>query len=637
MLEFLTQSTWTDRIGWVLVHSFWQFALVALAAIVLQRVLRRRPATTRYRALLAVMAIMVAVPVATWYSPWSGDAPVAANHIGWAPPTDTFVQEAGSARPTTTTMAVLPAEIVAKPQAEPLRSEPAAIDLAFWWSIIKARVQPWLPEIVLVWLAGVMVVAMRPLLSWRTVRRLRSVGVEPVAAEVHGVLERTAKRLRLARAVEMLQSTLVKTPVVVGYFRPVVLLPLCVVSGLPAVQLESILAHELAHICRHDYLVNLLQTLVETLFFYHPAVWWLSRQIRNERENCCDDLAMAAVGSRADYGRALLAIEELRAASPALSLAARGGSLLARIRRIAGCEPAPSVVGGSSVLGAILVSLAVIGGGLWGAAWAADKSAADTGTDPKTSSLDPVALLQAYEKTLVPYRCFKVTLIDRYASLEKDKEPQWIDRDDTWTLFRDGDRGKSMLTQKKTSEKGPTEQSWQEEVWEKGKSEVSVHPPHPRRGPGDFNAPIVISEFEVSEKDILKHVRFLPASYGVIADTSIPAFLQASKLSAERDTLEGREVNVLRGVSGEIEIKLWLDPALGHIPRKITYDNRTPTPDGAAIARVYEVKRFQQRDGVLVPVETLETDRWPARPAINYVVVEVVDGKRRSEEDSEEG
>ena len=144
-------------------------------------------------------------------------------------------------------------------------------------------------------------------------------------------------------------------------FARLVLLPLCVVTGLPAAQLELILAHELAHIRRHDYLVNLLQTLVETLFFYHPAVWWLSRQIRNERENCCDDVAMAIAGSRADYGRALLAIEELRAASTALSLAASGGSLLARIRRIAGCEPVPRVVGGGSILGIVLVSLAIVG------------------------------------------------------------------------------------------------------------------------------------------------------------------------------------------------------------------------------------------------------------------------------------
>ena len=145
-------------------------------------------------------------------------------------------------------------------------------------------------------LPGSWLAAFRPLLSWYTVRRLRTVGVSPVADAVHGVLERTAKRLGLDRAVEMLQSTLVKTPVVVGYLRPAVLLPLCVVTGLPETQLELILAHELAHIRRHDYLVNLLQTLVETLFFYHPAVWWLSRQVRNERENCCDDVAMATVG-----------------------------------------------------------------------------------------------------------------------------------------------------------------------------------------------------------------------------------------------------------------------------------------------------------------------------------------------------
>ena len=157
------------------------------------------------------------------------------------------------------------------------------------------------------------------------------------------------------------------------------------VTGLPAAQLEMILAHELAHIRRHDYLVNLLQTLVETLFFYHPAVWWLSRQIRNERENCCDDVAMATVGSRADYGRALLAIEELRATSPSLSLAASGGSLLARIRRIAGCEPAPRVVGGGSILGVIVVLIAILAVVTWGAAPAAEKPLAN---DPsgKTSA-----------------------------------------------------------------------------------------------------------------------------------------------------------------------------------------------------------------------------------------------------------
>src|SRR4029079_2061638 len=133
-----------------------------------------------------------------------------------------------------------------------------------------------------------------------------------------------------------LQSVLIQTPVVVGYFRPTILLPICVATGLPESQLELILAHELARIRRHDYVVNLLQTLVETLFFYHPAVWWLSRQIRIEREHCCDDLVVRLLGNRLEYGRALVAIEELRGASPILALGAADGSLLARIRRIVG-------------------------------------------------------------------------------------------------------------------------------------------------------------------------------------------------------------------------------------------------------------------------------------------------------------
>jgi hypothetical protein len=175
---------------------------------------------------------------------------------------------------------------------------------------------------------------------------------------------------------------------------------MCLLTDLPVAQLESILAHELAHVRRHDYLANLLQTLVETLFFYHPAVWWLSRQIRNERENCCDDVAMAAVGSRADYGRALLAIEELRGGPAKFSLSARGGSLLARIRRVAGCEPAPPVIVSGSVLGVVLVSIVTVGAATWGAAPAAENvqdalsptKAGDAATSPApTASQDPFA------------------------------------------------------------------------------------------------------------------------------------------------------------------------------------------------------------------------------------------------------
>lgn len=377
MLEFLTQSAWTDRIGWTLVHSLWQFALAAFLAFALQWMLRRRSAAARYRALLLGMALLVAAPTATWFLLPPADVPAAKVEFSpvektqnVSPPQLVFPTQPRDDAPALVARPVeLPKEIVAaQPPAEPRVSQPAWIDPTSIWAAAKRYVQPWLAEIVLVWLAGVLAAAFRPLFGWRMVRRLRTLGVSPVGGAVRGAFERTAKRLKIGRAVEVLQSSLVKTPMVVGYFRPAILLPLCVVTGLPEAQLELILAHELAHIRRHDYLVNLLQTLVETLFFYHPAVWWLSRQIRNERENCCDDAAMAAVGNRADYGRALLAIEELRAASPALSLAARGGSFLARIQRIAGCEPAPRLAGGGILCvfmasAAILAALALSGNG----------------------------------------------------------------------------------------------------------------------------------------------------------------------------------------------------------------------------------------------------------------------------------
>jgi beta-lactamase regulating signal transducer with metallopeptidase domain len=392
MEGLFAQSGWAERIGWVLVHSLWQFTLVAIWAGVLQRALRRRSATARYGALLAALSILVAMPVATWFSPWSARPSASAVEMpaGVVPsqqsPRSSHRVDPGAKLGISTELPreESPGELMLGLQPDSRNSMTPTRDLASSLSLVEGRIRPWLPEIVLVWLAGVVLAAFRPLWSWHTVRRLRTRGISPVSEAMQGVLKRTATRLRVARAVEVLQSALVTAPVVVGYFRPVVLLPLCVVTGLPERQLELILAHELAHIRRHDYLVNVLQTLAETLFFYHPALWWLSRQIRIERENCCDDVAMGTVGSREEYGRALLAIEELRAAPTALSLGARGGSLLARIRRIAGSEPAPSAVGAGSVLGVVLLSAALLGAATFAAAPAEQEPAApQTATKPE--------------------------------------------------------------------------------------------------------------------------------------------------------------------------------------------------------------------------------------------------------------
>src|SRR5207253_9760034 len=133
--------------------------------------------------------------------------------------------------------------------------------------------------------------------------------------------------------IKLLESAAVEVPTVIGWIRPIVLLPAASLSGLSMQQIEMVLAHELAHIRRHDFIINLMQSVVETLLFYHPAVWWISRRIRVEREHCCDDLAVAVFGNPLQYARALTRFEELRLDAQSV-LAANGGSLIARIRRL---------------------------------------------------------------------------------------------------------------------------------------------------------------------------------------------------------------------------------------------------------------------------------------------------------------
>jgi hypothetical protein len=148
-------------------------------------------------------------------------------------------------------------------------------------------------------------------------------------------------------------------PTVVGWLRPVILVPTAALTGMSTQQLEAILAHELSHVRRHDYLVNLMQTLVETMLFYHPAVWWVSNRIRDERENCCDDVAVQACGDAVLYARALTRMEELRCSplQPGLVMAADGGSLVQRVRRLVGRGGEPAAPGAGVVVGAVLIGL----------------------------------------------------------------------------------------------------------------------------------------------------------------------------------------------------------------------------------------------------------------------------------------
>ncbi len=332
-----------DHLGWVLIHSLWQFGAIALLAGLVVWMLRQSSSSARYGVWVIALAVSVAAPVVTWMvlpiempaviavDPPAGDEvviPALIEPIVAAPPLSQDITVAGDL-PSANLELRDPILIAAVPPVE-------AVLPPTWSERITELLRPWMTWIVAGWCVGVMLCALRPLLGWHTLWRLRTVGVAPVSDDIRAAMRRVSDRLRLRQTVQVLQSTLSQVPVVVGYLRPVILLPVSLLANMPPSQLEAILAHELAHIRRHDFVVNLLQTLVETLFFYHPAVWWLSRQIRIEREHCCDDLVVAALGNRAEYGRALLAIEELRGERTLLALGAHDGSLLSRIRRIVG-------------------------------------------------------------------------------------------------------------------------------------------------------------------------------------------------------------------------------------------------------------------------------------------------------------
>ncbi|MDA1230343.1 MAG: M56 family metallopeptidase [Planctomycetota bacterium] len=330
-----------ERLGWVLIHSLWQFAVVAILSAVIVSMLRHRSATMRYGVLVVAMSMMVIAPFVTWTLIPANSVSPTASASGYEASTSLY-REANAVPPAdaltkfeeTSQIPVSPMVLASGYETSaPMYREADAVPLT---ESMTEFLRLWFSWIVGGWLIGVLLCLFRPLLGWRTLRRLRRIGICPPSDEVLAAFARVSQRLDLRRAVQVFHSTLATGPQVVGYLRPIVLLPVSLVTSIPMPQLEAILGHELAHIRRHDFIINLAQTLIETLFYYHPAIWWLSHRIRVEREHCCDDLVVTLFDNGVEYGRALLAIEQFQDQQTVLALGAADGSLLGRIRRITG-------------------------------------------------------------------------------------------------------------------------------------------------------------------------------------------------------------------------------------------------------------------------------------------------------------
>lgn len=369
-----------EKLGWILVHSLWQFTLWALFAIIFLKCLRRASSRLRYSGLVCVLLLMTLSPVVTWSFLSDAPQPVVQNErvvIEDVPPlVEPVPPEVPDQLPNLAPRIEVAASSSSSAHAEavvetnhvsPHHEDPGW--MTNWSTQIHQTLEPWLDWIVGIWFAGMLLFSLRLLSGWYTIRRLSGTGTIAVPENLQILLRETAQRLGIRQTVRILQSSLATVPLVTGFLRPLILLPASVVTGFPPAQLQAILAHELAHIRRYDQFVNLWQTLVETIFFYHPLVWWLSRQIRCERENCCDDLAVSITGSNVEYSHALLALDELRDASPALALSSHGGSLTSRIKRLVIVEPKENRSGFLAIIAVLILLIGMTTSFLW---WNAD-------------------------------------------------------------------------------------------------------------------------------------------------------------------------------------------------------------------------------------------------------------------------
>jgi beta-lactamase regulating signal transducer with metallopeptidase domain len=324
MFQQLIPDAWVQAGGWTLLHSLWQGAIITLLlAFMLGRTREQSPAF-RYHLNVGALFLLFTSVVVTflyYYEPAVAEVPFRA-----------FVPET-----------VYSQELALSTSGE--SETPGFLNRTF-------------PFLLQLWLLGVAFMGLRMLAELFYLHRLRSTNVRPVEIGWQERMLRISSELGVRTPVTLKESLRVSSPMLVGWIKPVVLLPVGMLNGLTAQQVECILAHELAHVRRLDYLINLLQSAVEVLLFFNPAVWWISAQIREEREHCCDELAVSVTGDRLTLVKTLAQLEEWRLQQGQLGLAFNGRpqGMLGRVQRLLGGESTVRIIG-KGLWSFLLVSL----------------------------------------------------------------------------------------------------------------------------------------------------------------------------------------------------------------------------------------------------------------------------------------
>lgn len=338
-----------QALGWTLVHFCWQGTLIGIASRLIDSAASRARSEIRYALALASLMCMVGAGATTFAYEnrrLADDAAIRMQGDARGLPILDYAPKGGVLTRMTTVISAFDG-----------RKEQVGRVRGFSNRIFAIDVMPWIDGL---WIAGVFLLSVRLLGGWTRLHRLQRGLPITAPVQVREAFARLMRRMNIGHTVKLHISSDISGPLAIGVLRSTILLPVSALTALSMEQIEVVLAHELAHIRRADFFWNIVQTCVETLFFFHPAVWWLSSRVRQLREVCCDDVAVAFCDDPVMYATALLQLEEQRQSEPHFAMALRGNGLglKARIGRILGFDGDPVVRHGET--GLLVLALAAV-------------------------------------------------------------------------------------------------------------------------------------------------------------------------------------------------------------------------------------------------------------------------------------
>lgn len=312
--KYILSSEILSTLGWTLVHSIWIGGIVFIIAWMLLYFFRNSKANYRYIIATGSLVAYLSTVTYTFFNINASQSIQFSFNLNISENIQT-----------------ISSVILEKSRLNNLIN-------GFSFSSIENYINDNIPVLVVIWLVGLTFFCFRFMGGLFYTYRLRSKSKEIWNGEISTTIRNISQKIGLKSKIQLKESAFISTPMVIGFIKPIILLPLGMANGLSLHQVEAILFHEIAHIYRFDYLVNLIQSLVEVLLFYHPVVWWLSAHIRSERENICDDIALRHTGNAINYAKALTSLQELNNQSPDIVLAFSNKKyrFMNRIRRLLG-------------------------------------------------------------------------------------------------------------------------------------------------------------------------------------------------------------------------------------------------------------------------------------------------------------